>query len=183
MYIIYSIIIIVMYLLYYFLKRIFFMIFYPISYVFRRKLLSIREAYDFYTDWEEDRNIRSKLKNKNKILLFLWFALDDAPYFSKGKEYYEEKCPSWLKLDFLKSYYWGAIRNNSVNLSRFLSPGREIEEKYIINKSKAKLIIRKFNFFISKLPFFEIWFTKHVKFKIGWKSYGVFSFRLNFHVN
>jgi len=180
--ILYSIFVLFLYIFYYITKRILFMIIYPISYIFKNKLEVIRESYNYYLDWEKNRDIKSKLKDKNKILLFLWFALDDAPYFSKNEEYYENKCPSWLKSDFLKAFYWGAIRNNAVNLSRFLSSGKEISKNIIFNNKKIYFVIRKFNFFIKYLPFFEIWFTERKKLKIGWKSYDVFSFRLNLHV-
>lgn len=168
-----TIIYIPIYLIYYIIKRIIFTIIYPIAYILRKQInKKVRSEYDYFIDWERHRHIKFNTKIK-KLWLFLWFALDDAPYFLNNyKEYFDKYIPKYYKTEFLKSFYWGALRNNAVNLSRYIAI-YNYKEIFVKIGNINKIEIKHFGCFPYFLPFIEF-YTGKLRWKAGWLKNGKF---------
>ena len=168
------------YIVFYLIKRVFFLLFYPIPYLFRDKITKeVRSKYD-YKAWGKTKIY--SWHSKPKLLWYLlWLVLDDSCYFEKhgNGEYFEYLLPEWLKKkkgkfwEFIKAYYWGSLRNNAVNLSRVMT----------IKNYKGVLlhIGNKHNFFQIKeyrgspyyAPYFQFYFYgTDIRLKAGWLTNG-----------
>ena len=161
-----------LYLIFYIPKRIFFTILYPISYIFRKQInKKVRSKYD-YLLW--DKKHKLQLKIKPNLFYFLWFALDDAPYFlNDKKEYFDEYIPKFYKTEFLKSFYWSVLRNNAVNLSRVMAIKGFVSRSRIIGNDRNFAEVKHFEGFPYYVPYVEYHFGC-IRFQAGWLTNGKF---------
>jgi hypothetical protein len=132
------------------IKRIIFLPIYPIAYLFRK--------------WA-----RFNYKFNNLTAKILWFALDDSiniegiEKYGKDIEYcwYGKRC-NWIEKiipegsfkEFMRSFYWGALRNSSVNLTEAISAGNIILVLKRIGNNVNYFEVRKYNKII--LPYLEL---------------------------
>ena len=154
------------YVIYYILKRIVYMFVYPFAYVFRNKA---RDESKYWYDYH--KAIRKEYKG-SLFWTLIWGALDDVTlYENVDKEWI--KAPKWLPTDFLKSYYWGAIRNNAVNLSRILAI-KEFKDRIIHVGGKYNFFeIKHFKGFPYYAPYFQFYIPKtFIRIKAGWLTNG-----------
>lgn len=146
------------------IKRPIFWLIYPIAYSLRK--------------W-----CRVSKYNSAKLL---WYALDDTIYYENLKEYGEdlEYCyygkrskfvEKFLPYDFCRSFYWGAWRNNSINLmnetEKWIGPKISIVSHNDLG-GKSFYEIRLFASAHS-LPYLEYWIGGW-RLQIGWISCGRF---------
>lgn len=153
------------------LKRIVFMVIYPISYVFRK--------------WV-------RMGVRNVVRHILWLALDDSinkeglEVYGKDIEYCAygkrsglvEKLPEgWFK-EFARSYHWGALRNNAINLTWELTPGDMVSVRSRWGKGLC-------NFYELRnypgnwvLPYLQFYVYGDLRFKIGFLTNGRFELQL-----
>ena len=122
---------------------------YPMAYLFRHKVYRSKEANK--DNWQLD-----KVRQYNKGIKFLiWLFLDDSIHSDYGKEYAQGKYPKILNYikpqflsEFLKSYWFSAVRNSSNNMSHYLSVGDLIKvienKKYIWNRFTLYLYKRMY---------------------------------------
>ena len=162
---------ILFYFIFYIIKRIFFTIIYFVSYLLREQInKKVRSKYN-YNLWDKKHILN--LKIKFNIFYFLWFALDDAPYFlNNKKEYFDEYIPKIYFTEFLKSFYWSAIRNNAVNLSRVMAIKGFISRKKIIG-NKNFMEVKHFKGFPYYVPYLEYHFGC-MRLQAGWLTNGKF---------
>lgn len=146
---------------------------YPIVYFFRYKIRSKKI-------WVE-----KCLYEPKKGLFFAWIFLNDSEYldgtyteYGDSKNYF----PKWIwksNSEFLKSYWFNAIRNSAVNFNNWFGKvylKRFITEKQILLlDGYIKITIRKFetrNGKIIQLPTLYIYFIK--RFSAGFSRSGRF---------
>jgi len=170
-----------LYLVYYLIKRPIFMLLYPIAYIFRKQITkNVRTKYD-YKEWDKTKQYNWKEKPP-LIWYLLWLILDDPTYFEPhgDGEYFDEYLPGWLYekqgkfWEFVKAYYWGALRNNAVNLSRVIAVKGFID-RYVHIGGKYNFIevkgFKGFPYYVSYFQFY-IPFTKDIRVKVGWLTNG-----------
>lgn len=90
-------------------KRVLSAVLYPVAYAFRRHVRTTDKLWDGYL-YQPKRDLR----------LLLWLFLDDSAAIEFGKEYadnpkYYPSCIWNTGSDFLRAYWWAAIRNSMVN--------------------------------------------------------------------
>ncbi len=131
-----------------------------------------------------NRNWVRKNKERNIIAFILWTALDDSVMHDKEtydyenhrikQEWFDYGIPKWLKHApaWIKAWWWGAWRNNSVNLLHYI---RLKEFKGIVFKIGNECNfyeIKKFSTFPYYFPYFEFR-IKNIMFSSGWLRSGV----------
>ena len=135
------------------IKRPIFWVLYPIAYVFRHK----------YRSWPLDDVIHNESMNiYGKDVEYCWYGKRSA---------FVEKI---LPFDFCRSWYWGAWRNNGMNLvcklEDMVGP-MIIVRKYIKLWGKSKYEEREFK--CGRLPYLELWFGAY-RLQCGFISAGRF---------
>ena len=145
-------------------KRPVFWVIYPVAYWFRR--------------WAR--------ANKDGLGRLLWATLDDSIRNENLKDYnvdleycyYGKRCvfiEKYLPHDFFRSWYWGAWRNNSINLmiltEKWIGTKLTVISRKQINAESFYEVRRFASGF--KLPYLEYWFGKW-RLQIGFISCGRF---------
>lgn len=127
---------------------------YPIAY-FSRKWIRKKIHYENYSTYP--------LYNEHNVLAtFLWFFLDDSIWLENtlergvDKEYCVYGKQIGVKGDFLKSYYWGALRNSVENFLHYIQFGKIISFTEVENKF-GKFRIGYHEKVGFPVPFFDIW--------------------------
>lgn len=169
------------YFIFYIIKWVVFFLMYPISYMFKDRITEkIRENYKD----TDGHPIRMK-DIDHPFLFILWLALDDNPYFDVGREYYKgyiNKFVAKYGNEFLKSWFWSGIRNNSVNFSRVLALTEYIGIRRILLgkiNGRNRLEIKHYDCFPYYMPYFQFYLYKtSIRIKAGWHTNGRFESRI-----
>ena len=94
------------------IKRVLSALLYPFVYPFRGMVRSDRTMHPEYL-----------YEPKNWVCVIPWLFLDDSIFIETKKECakQETKYPSWIakRGDFIRSYWWSAIRNSFVNWNNY----------------------------------------------------------------
>jgi hypothetical protein len=117
----------------------------------------------------------------------LWLMLDDSihkaslargfdiDYCDYGKReplgFITEKLKDGPFKEFMRSWNWGAVRNNCINLRDWLCAGPMLFECYRIGAGKSFYTVRRFDGIA--LPYLEIW-IRGTRFQCGWLTSGIF---------
>ena len=140
---------------------------YPISYLFRNKLRK-------YIYFKDQKGLELHEENCSVITKVLWFFLDDSIWLENIREHKTNKeyCiygkKNWLveklsegKLkEFLRSYYWGAIRNSNENLLMYIAFGKLLYVRKYIKNNFIEFRIGRHLKTIYPIPFLDIYLWK-----------------------
>ena len=154
---------------------------YPVAYVFRDSLRT-REVTDHDNLY---------IPKPGPFGRLLWCLLDDSiniegiHCYNKDVEYCvygkRSQIVEWLPKssfkEFMRSFYWGCLRNNCVNLSRILSPGTMVRQVVVLGYDDPSL---DESFYAMRIyrnrvrrPYLQF-FIGSLRFKIGWLTNGRF---------
>jgi hypothetical protein len=162
------------------IKRVVSIPIYPVAYYLRDIIRSDRRDGDMY------------IPANNEIAKILWLTLDDSinieGYEDYGKdiEYcaYGKRAPIIEKMkdgpfkEFARSFHWGCLRNNCINLSRLMSPGKMSSEKIILGgKPKNFLSIRMYTGRRFR-PYLQFYVWGDLRFKAGFLTNGRWELQL-----
>ena|SRR3990172_8695093 len=160
-------------------KRIVTIPFYPLAYLMRRKLrTSVIQEETLY------------IPQPGNLKRLLWCMLDDSiniegiQIYKKDIEYcaYDkrskliERLPVGRFKEFMRAFHWGCLRNNCVNLSRIMSPGKMVKQKIVWGDDEARLSFYAVRTYPEKVkrPYLQFFIGEDLRVKAGWLTNGRF---------